>query len=95
MARGELEIVRFSSRLGEVADDGMSSGDSLDDELERVGRCDDLEDPGIGGVSGSAACCCAAHQEQRKRDGSEGITDASPRLHENDYHLELADWSTS
>src|SRR4029453_4941921 len=90
----ELEIMRFGPRLGEVGDDGMIAGDSLGDELERIGRCDHLQDTWTSGVRGPATRRSAAHHEQRKRGGSEGIPEASLHLHENDYHLELAVWST-
>ena len=53
----------FGSRLGEVADDGMSSGDALGDELERIGRCDDAQDAWIGGVRGTVTRRSAARHE--------------------------------
>src|SRR5215212_11100918 len=69
----------------------MSSSDALGDELERIGRCDDLQDPWTSGVCRSAIRRSTAHHKQRKRDGSQAVKEAPPRLHENDYHLELVD----
>ena len=84
LLRGQLEVVRLTSRLGQAGDVSVRPGDPLGDELERVRRRDDGDLVRTGGSAGRRSVPAAGGDEQ---DGARH-QQPKPRLTWHDNHFQ-------
>ncbi len=91
LTRGELDVVRLGSRLGQAGDHPVISGDALGDELQRIEGRDDPQLSRLRRRLAASAAGCGQEERAAEDCGAERAGDDRHgnhfQLSDNDYQI--------